>query len=80
MALTFYPEGTVALPSDNEMRSLHKIAALVASGGSGVGGSSQIYTGAAPPAAPSNTASAAIFYPDGGGSIQQWDVVSQAWV
>lgn len=33
MSLTFYPEGTTALPSDDKMRSLHKLVALGASGG-----------------------------------------------
>lgn len=45
--------------------------------GSGVGG---IYTGAAPPAAPDDPTQGAIFYPDGGGPMQEWDVVGQAWV
>lgn len=46
----------------------------------GGSGATQIYSGAAPPAAPDDPASPAIFYPDGGGPIQQWDVVGQAWV
>lgn len=45
--------------------------------GSGV---TQIYTGAAAPAAPDDPTEAAVFYPDGGGPLLQWDVVGQAWV
>lgn len=33
----FYPEGDTSLPSDNEMRSLHKIVDLLNGGGSGSG-------------------------------------------
>ena len=40
----------------------------------------QIYTGAAPPAAPANPTEAALFYYAGGGSVLQWDVDTQAWV
>lgn len=47
--------------------------------GGGVG-TQEIYTGASPPAAPDDPTSPAVFYPDGGGSIQQWDVASQTWV
>lgn len=76
---TFLPEGNVALPSDDVQRSLHKIVDLVG-GGTGSASSAQMYTGAAPPAAPANTSKAAIFYPDGSGSIQTWDVPSQQWL
>lgn len=50
--------------------------------GSGGGGSGdqQVYTGAAPPAAPDNPALPAVFYQTGGGALLQWDVLSQAWV
>lgn len=37
MALTFYPEGDISLPTDNEMRSLHKLVALIQGGGGGGG-------------------------------------------
>lgn len=47
----------------------------------GVGGSaSQIYTGSVPPTTPDDPTQPALFYPNGGGTMQQWDVVSQAWV
>lgn len=51
--------------------------------GSGGGGSSAaqaVFSGAAAPAAPTDPTKPALFYPDGGGPIQQWDVVGQAWV
>lgn len=40
----------------------------------------QIYTGLLPPAAPNHPTLPALFYPHGGGPLQQWDVPSQAWV
>lgn len=40
----------------------------------------QVYNGVSAPAAPNNPAIAALFYPDGGGPMTQWDVASQAWV
>lgn len=45
MALTFYPEGTTVLSSDNELRTLHKIASLAASGGAGGGGGAAGFSG-----------------------------------
>jgi len=47
-------------------------------GGGGGGGTIQVYTGAAPPAAPDNPALPALFYPTGGGTLFQWD--GAAWV
>lgn len=39
-APAFYPEGSLVLPSDNELRTLHKLAVLNGgSSGSGSGGS-----------------------------------------
>lgn len=35
---TFYPEDDTVLPSDGELRTLHKIASLTAAGGGGAGG------------------------------------------
>lgn len=55
------------------------ILAQLITGGSG-SGSVQVYTGAAPPAAPANPALPALFYPSGGGSLSQWDVGGAAWV
>lgn len=46
----------------------------------GGSGSQEIYTGAAPPAAPADPTKPAMFYPSGGGAIQQWDVGGAAWV
>ncbi len=40
----------------------------------------QVYTGAAPPAAPNDPTRAALWYPTGGGSLLQWDLVGAAWV
>jgi len=53
---------------------------LNAGGGGGGGGTTQVYTGAAPPAAPGDPTKPALFYPTGGGSLQQWDVAGAAWV
>jgi len=39
----------------------------------------QVYIDRAP-AAPDNPARPALSYPTGGGSLQQWDVISQTWV
>lgn len=77
MPVSFYPEGNTVLPSDDSMRTLHKIADAVVGGG-GPGGTQQVYTGAAPPAAPDNPALPAVFYPTGGGTLSQWD--GAAWV
>lgn len=49
-----------------------------AGGGGGGTGIIQVYTGAAPPAAPDDPTEAAIFYPTGGGAIQEW--TNGAWV
>lgn len=38
MAIGFYPEGDTVLPGDGELRTLHKIAELAASGGAGGSG------------------------------------------
>ena len=78
MALTFYPEGTTSLPSDDAMRSLHKLVALGASGG-GSGGIGAIYEGR-DPAAPDDPTQAAISFPVGGGSITEWVPSLQQWV
>lgn len=77
----FYPEGNRSLPSDNEMRSLHKIVDLGGggSGGSGGGGSGavQVYQDRAP-AAPDNPALAAISYDSSTQVISQW--TGAAWI
>lgn len=74
----YFPELDVPQPFDTEVRSLQKIVSL--GGGGGGGGDVQVYTGASPPAAPDNAALPAIFYPSGGGTIQQWDVGTAAWI
>ena len=38
----------------------------------------QVYTGAAPPAAPDDPTKPALYYPTGGGTTLQWD--GAAWV
>jgi len=75
---TFYPENNRVLPSDDSNRTLHKIAALVASGGGGGSGTQQVYMDRAP-AAPDDPTKPALSFPSGGGSIQQWDNVALAW-
>ncbi len=47
-------------------------------GGGGGGGTIQVYTGAAPPAAPDDPTKPALYYPTGGGTLFQWD--GAAWV
>ena len=42
------------------------------------GGTIQVYTGAAPPAAPYDPTKPALYYPTGGGALIQWD--GAAWV
>lgn len=63
---TFYPEGNLSLPSDNEMRSLHKIVDLLG-GGIGVftgGGGGAVffgnYGGGTPTQTPTNPANGAV--------------------
>ncbi len=81
---SFYPEGSRILPSDNEMRTLHKIAALNGAGsgsspGSGVAGLQQVYIDRYP-TAPDNRNFPALSFASGGGPMVQWDVASQTWV
>lgn len=81
---SFYPENNQILPSDNEMRSLHKIASLsgAGSGGSaGTGGSAgqQVYMNRAPNP-PDNTSIPAVSYDSTTGSLQHWNTTSQSWV
>ena len=59
-----------------ELGLLQQIAAN--GGGGGGGGDIQVYTGAAPPAAPDNPLLPALYYPTGGGTLFQWD--GAAWV
>lgn len=43
-------------------------------------GGMQIITGAEPPGPPPDPTKPALFYPSGGGALQQWDISSQSWV
>jgi hypothetical protein len=60
-----------------EIGLLNAIAALLGGSSSSL---TQVYTGAAAPAAPNDPTKAALFYPNGGGTEQQWDTVGLAWV
>lgn len=81
MPITFYPEGNRALPSDNEMRSLHKLVDLFNSGAGGAGG---VYIGNGAPSAasiPVNKNAAAVYYQRDNAYAQWvWDVSLQQWV
>lgn len=71
-------------PFDTQQVLLVKIAywakQVADNGGGGGGGSTQVYTGAAPPAAPANPAIAAVFYPTNDAlPLQAWNVTTQAW-
>lgn len=57
----------------------YMILAQLITGGTG-GGTVQVYTGAAAPAAPNDPTAPALFYPTGGGTLLQWDVGGAAWV
>ena len=59
-----------------ELQLLCEIKA--ASTGGGGGGAVQVYD--TYPAAPDDTSKAALSYPSGGGTLYQWDTISQAWV
>lgn len=49
------------------------------SAGGGGAGTIQVYQGR-DPAAPDDPTKAALSYPVGGGTLTQWDIVSQLWV
>jgi hypothetical protein len=79
---TFFPEGSSPRFNDTAWRIAQKILGATLDGGGGGGGgtgTAQMQTGAAP-STPSDTALPALFYPTGGGAIQQWDIASQTWV
>jgi len=59
-------------------RDLLVVIAQSLSGGGSVGGAQEVYTGAAPPAAPADPTKPALYYPTGGGTLFQWD--GAAWV
>lgn len=81
---SWYPEGNLSLPSDNEMRSLHKICDLLGGGSGGSGGGGALapevfrgnYGGAAPTQTP--TGSAAVAYDmDAPNPVWYWN--GSAW-
>lgn len=73
-------KGNPPFLSDQEFyaENLNLLCQLLAGGGGGGGGVQQVYSGSAPPAAPANPALPAIFYPTGGGAIQEWS--GAAWI
>lgn len=78
--ITRWPD-TNPMFNDTKLITLQKILQETGTGGGGSGsGSQEVYQGASPPAAPDDPTRPAVFYPSGGGSMQQWDVGSQAWV
>lgn len=83
---TWYPEGNLSLPSDDKMRSLHKICDLLG-GGTGTftgGGSGAVLIGDGAPnsaSIPTNKTAAAVYYQRDNAYAQWvWDTGSQAWV
>jgi len=54
------------------------ILGAVSAVSSGASGAIQVYTGAAPPAAPNDPTKPALYYPTGGGTMLQWN--GAAWV
>jgi hypothetical protein len=53
--------------------------AIAQGGGSGPGGTIQVYEGRAP-ANPDDPTKAAVSFESGGGTLLQWSVIAQAWV
>lgn len=80
----FYPEGNLSLPSDNEMRSLHKIVDLAGGGTGSGGGSGGVFIGDGAPnsaSIPTNKNAAAVYYQRDNAYAQWvWDTSLQAWV
>lgn len=81
--ISFYPEGSRILPSDNELRTLHKIASLNGAGsgaspGSGSSGVQQVFIDRAP-AAPDNPSLVALNVRSDGGSWTKWDPATGVW-
>jgi len=78
----FYPENNQILPSDDDMRTLHKIASLNGAGsggssGTGSAGIQQVYYNRNP-APPLNPAFDAISF-DANGVITQWIGGGSSW-
>lgn len=82
--LTFYPEGSLVLPTDDELRTLHKLAFLngggsgSGSGGGGSGSGAQEIYWDRDPAAPDVAAKPAISLDTATGVATYWD--GAAWV
>lgn len=78
---SWYPENNLILPSDDEMRTLHKLAGLLGGGSGGSGGSGlgyqQVYQDR-DPAAPDVPSKPAISFSSSTGVITQWN--GSAWV
>lgn len=80
---SFYPENNQILPSDDCMRTLHKIASLNGAGsggssGSGSAGIQQVYMDR-DPLPPDNPAFVAINARSDGGSWTTWNPATAAW-
>lgn len=75
---TFLSDGSTPRRTDAKWVILQKILGAEVDGLSGAG-AVQVYEGR-DPAPPDNIAKAALNYPSGGGSLTQWDIVTQAWV
>lgn len=83
MPISFYPEGTRILPSDDSNRTLHKIAALNGAGSGGVPGSGsagiqQVFIDR-DPLPPDNQAFTAINVRSDGGSWTRWNPATATW-
>lgn len=72
--LTCIPQGQM------QAVKLAVLCEIAEGGGVGGGCACQVFTGAAPPALPTDPTKPALFFPTGGGSLQQFDVLSQSWV
>lgn len=57
------------------------LSAISAGGGGGGGGTIQVYTSAAPPAAPADPTKGALWYSNapGGGGLKEWVITDGAW-
>lgn len=72
----FYPEGNTVLPTDGELRTLHKIAGAV---GGGSGGQQVTYTSGTP-SAPANVNMPAMAYdPNGILPTLGWNTTTHTW-
>ena len=81
-ATTLLEEGKCYACMGEKQMAIAELALLcqLVEAGGGTGAAQQIYSGIAPPVTPDNPLLPAVFYPDGGGSLSQWDVDTQGWV